>query len=106
MDEVDLLETNPQYAHVKLAEGRETTVLIKQLSPAGISSNENTNIFNHIDHVQDVENVPLVTNDVITTQKVENEWEVQLKEPVKRHLKRKCSTAKKIRKTMFCTRQT
>ena len=34
-DEVELLEANPQCAHVRLPDGRETTVSVKQLAPAG-----------------------------------------------------------------------
>ena len=35
--EVDLLECNPQYAHVRLPNGREETVSIKHLAPPGES---------------------------------------------------------------------
>ena len=35
VDEVDLIEANPQYAHVRLQNGRETTVSIRQLAPPG-----------------------------------------------------------------------
>lgn len=66
VDKVDLLEDNPQCAHAKLAEGRETNVSLKQLAMAGISSNKKTIIFNHIGNAQDVENVenvPQVTED-------------------------------------------
>ena len=63
---------NPQCAHVKLAEGRETTVLIKQLALVGISSNKKKNIFNHIGNAQGAENVPQVTEDAVTTQNVKN----------------------------------
>ena len=38
VDVVDLLEANTRYAHVKLPNGRETTVSLKQLAPAGGSS--------------------------------------------------------------------
>ena len=31
VDEVDLIEVNPQYAHIRLPDGRETTVSTKQL---------------------------------------------------------------------------
>ena len=75
MDEVDVLEANPQYTHLEVAKGHETTISFKRLAPAGISSNENTNIFNHIDHVEDVENISQVTEDAITTQNAENEGE-------------------------------
>ncbi|CAC5403875.1 unnamed protein product [Mytilus coruscus] len=35
VEEVDLLEANPSYAHVKLSDGRETTVSIPHLAPTG-----------------------------------------------------------------------
>jgi hypothetical protein len=33
VDEVELLECNPQYAHVRLSDGREETVSLRQLAP-------------------------------------------------------------------------
>ena len=33
VDEVDLLEATPQYAHVRLSSGKETTVSLHDLSP-------------------------------------------------------------------------
>ena len=33
VDEVELVEANPHYAHVKFPDGRETTVSTKQLAP-------------------------------------------------------------------------
>ena len=35
MDEVDLVDANPYYAHVRLRNGRETTVFLCQLAPVG-----------------------------------------------------------------------
>ncbi|KRX21482.1 hypothetical protein T07_1365 [Trichinella nelsoni] len=35
LEEVELLEANPKYAHVRLTNGRETTVSLKHLAPAG-----------------------------------------------------------------------
>ena len=35
VDEVELLQANPHYAHVRYPDGRETTVAIKQLAPRG-----------------------------------------------------------------------
>ena len=35
VQEVELIEANPDYAHVKLADGRETTVSIRHLAPKG-----------------------------------------------------------------------
>ena len=46
VEEAELLHANPQYAHVKLSNGRETTVSIKDLAPAGkqlLSEEENAN---------------------------------------------------------------
>ena len=37
VDEVELLEANPNYAHVRYLDGRETTVSIKHLAPKGQS---------------------------------------------------------------------
>ena len=41
VDEVDLLEANPQYAYVRLPDGRETTVSVKHLAPSGKDQNSN-----------------------------------------------------------------
>ncbi|CAG2212501.1 unnamed protein product [Mytilus edulis] len=42
VEEVDLLEANPTYAHVRLPDGRETTVSVRHLAPRGQSiSNDN-----------------------------------------------------------------
>ena len=35
VEEADLIEANPQYAHVRFSNGRETTVSIKDLAPCG-----------------------------------------------------------------------
>ena len=35
VEKSELLHVNPQYAHVKLSTGREATVLIKDIAPAG-----------------------------------------------------------------------
>jgi hypothetical protein len=35
VEEVDLIEANPDYAYVKLADGRETTVSTRHLAPRG-----------------------------------------------------------------------
>ncbi len=35
VDEVQLLQANPQYAHIRHADGRETTVSIRHLAPCG-----------------------------------------------------------------------
>ena len=35
VDEVELLGANPQYAHVRLPDGRETIVSLRHLTPRG-----------------------------------------------------------------------
>ena len=35
VDEVELVDANPQYAHVHLPDGRESTVSLRQLAPVG-----------------------------------------------------------------------
>ena len=35
VDEVELLQANPQYAHIRYLDGRETTVSMRHLAPAG-----------------------------------------------------------------------
>ena len=42
-DEVELLETNPNYAHVRLSDGREATVSLKQLSPYPTTDSDDPN---------------------------------------------------------------
>ncbi|VDI32023.1 Hypothetical predicted protein [Mytilus galloprovincialis] len=39
VEEVDLLKANPTYAHVRLPDGRETTVSLRHLAPRGQSIN-------------------------------------------------------------------
>lgn len=86
---VDLLKANPQYAHVKLAEGWKTTVSTKQLAQARISCNKNINIFHHINHAQGIKNVCQITEYAITIQNVKVKGKVQCKAPVKRYLQEK-----------------
>ena len=38
VDEVEIIEANPQYAYVRYLDGRESTVSTKQLAPAGVSA--------------------------------------------------------------------
>jgi len=35
VEKVELLDANPEYAHVRLPDGRETTVSVRHLAPAG-----------------------------------------------------------------------
>ena len=37
VEKVELIDTNPEYAHVRLPDGRETTVSVRHLSPTGTS---------------------------------------------------------------------
>ena len=41
VDGVELLEANPQYAHIRKPDGTETTVSLKHLAPKGNDSNAN-----------------------------------------------------------------
>lgn len=44
VDEVELLECNPQYAHVRLPDGKETTVALRHLAPAGSNDVQNKSV--------------------------------------------------------------
>jgi hypothetical protein len=57
VEEVELIEAEPQYAHIKFPSGRESTVSIKDLAPIGDSNppnsdneNPNTNNTNHSEY--------------------------------------------------------
>ena len=52
VEEVELIETNPRYAHVKLADGRETTVSIRQLAPTGNTNNDQGGTQNETHQIQ------------------------------------------------------
>ncbi|GFW99883.1 putative retrovirus-related pol polyprotein from transposon opus [Trichonephila clavipes] len=43
VQEVELIEANPDYAHVKLGDGRETTVSIRHLAPRGETTRSEDN---------------------------------------------------------------
>ena len=42
MDEVELLESNPRYAHIRYADGRESTVSLRDLAPAPLVESKET----------------------------------------------------------------
>ena len=42
VDEVELVEAKPHYAHVKFPDGRETTVSTKQLAPTSNTTDSQT----------------------------------------------------------------
>ena len=44
VDEVELLDCNPMYAHVRLQDGRETTVSLHQLAPVGFNHDPNQTV--------------------------------------------------------------
>lgn len=50
VDEVELLEANPQYAYIRYPDGRETTVSIKQIAPPGDIGNGHYSTPEIIDH--------------------------------------------------------
>ena len=41
VDEVDLIDVNPEYAHVRFSDGKESTVSVRDLTPCGIISDNN-----------------------------------------------------------------
>uniref|UniRef100_A0A0K8SK20 Uncharacterized protein n=1 Tax=Lygus hesperus TaxID=30085 RepID=A0A0K8SK20_LYGHE len=41
VDKVELVESTPHYAHVRLPDGRETTVSLRQLAPVGVETEPN-----------------------------------------------------------------
>ncbi|GFX87701.1 putative retrovirus-related pol polyprotein from transposon opus [Trichonephila clavipes] len=43
VQEVELIEANPDYAHVKLGDGRETTLSIRHLAPRGETTRSEDN---------------------------------------------------------------
>ncbi|GFV21942.1 putative retrovirus-related pol polyprotein from transposon opus [Trichonephila clavipes] len=43
VQEVELIEANPDYAHVKLGDGRETTVCVRHLAPRGETTRSEDN---------------------------------------------------------------
>lgn len=56
VDEVELLHCNPHYAQVRLKDGKETTVSLRQLAPAGNgSANLTENIQGSVSQVQGAE---------------------------------------------------
>ena len=58
--EVELLEANPQYAHIKCPNGRESTISLRHLAPTeGNDNSENNNIFEKQIEIPIVEHLPV-----------------------------------------------
>ena len=49
VDEVDLIDVNPEYAHVRFSNGKESTVSVRDLAPCGIISDNNIEQVNDYD---------------------------------------------------------
>ena len=64
VDEVQLIEANPQYAHIRYPDGRETTVSLRHLAP--ISSSLITDQTNQIEPL-----LVIAFNKPLTTEKYE-----------------------------------
>ena len=65
VDEVELLQANPHYAHVRYPDGRETTVATKHLAPKGHSKVVET--LPAAEHIPvEAENLPLDTTVSVT----------------------------------------
>ena len=69
VNEVELLEANPDYAHIRFDNGWETTVSIRQLAPNGTSLNaEDSNISNEAESLVALNDTPqMVTTGEKTT---------------------------------------
>lgn len=67
VDEVELLHSNTDYAHVKLPDGRETTVSTKHLAPYGLFSDDVTGDENNIDSNPKIIPQPPVPEEEITS---------------------------------------
>ena len=50
VEEVELIEANPRYAHIRLQNGKETTVSLQDLAPAGLVQNYSPEIQNWLTH--------------------------------------------------------
>lgn len=57
VDEVDLIEANPNYAHVRFTDGRESTVSIRDLAPKGDTSTQEV-AFNDVEPQMDERGAP------------------------------------------------
>ena len=68
-----LLDVNPQYAHVKLPSGTETTVNIRDIAPQQESVDKNHNIGISVGHRRNMENHHVEKNYVNETNDNENE---------------------------------
>ena len=49
VDEFDLIDVNPEYAHVRFSDGKESTVSVRDLAPCGIISDNNIEQVNAYD---------------------------------------------------------
>lgn len=68
VDEVELIEANPQYAHVRLPDGRETTVSIRHLAPRGTVCPPDSGaevLFDTQDCDPDTESQPMMQHDTL-----------------------------------------
>lgn len=69
VDEVQLIEANPEYAYVRLPNGNETTVSLRHLAPKEDVNrgNDNVNIYNTIDYQEGItENDSISVTDEIS----------------------------------------
>ena len=71
VDEVDLLHVTPNYALVRLPNGRETTVSLKDVAP--YTSADSNNIVNIDNKNEESEKVNINLNDVSNGSNMQNE---------------------------------
>ena len=59
VDEAELIEANPQYAHIRLTSGRETTVSLRDLAPLSptVDAGGDSSVLDTIEENSDVEDV-------------------------------------------------
>ena len=94
VEEVELLNANPQYAHMKLSDGRETTVLLRHLAPHGDNMHfvEYSQPSKAVDQLTEVNNLespdaPEEPQEIIETELVQSE-NLPDSDPPLRHSKR------------------
>lgn len=68
VDEVELLEANPQYAFIKHSDGRESTVSLRHLAPIGETTDKNTVLSeNNLDLTSPQQEIDLENNNLDNT---------------------------------------
>ena len=72
VDEVELIQANPHYAHIRYPDGKETTVSIKHLAPANKILNSETQA-QSCDTADEVVTVPVPQRSPVDSSPVDRE---------------------------------